>query len=125
MAGILFSEEHEWVEMDGDIATVGISEFAQEQLGDIVFVELPEIGATVTQGDEAGVVESVKAASEIYSPISGEVTEVNEALEGTPELVNEDAQGDGWLFKVRVSDADELDNLMDEKAYKAFCKEHG
>lgn len=115
-----FSEEHEWVEVNGDIATVGITDHAQELLGDIVFVELPEVGAVFNKDDESGVVESVKAASEIFAPIGGEVTEVNEVLNDNPSLVNEDAEGDAWFFKLKVEDAGELDDLMSENEYKDF-----
>jgi len=118
-----FSEDHEWITIDGDIGTVGITEFAQEQLGDVVFVETPDVGTTLDAGDEAGVVESVKAASEIYSPVSGEVTETNGDLEDNPGTVNADPTGDGWFFKIKLSDASELDGLMDADAYKAFCAE--
>lgn len=117
-----YSEEHEWVTVDGDIATVGITDYAQKALGDIVFVEAPEIGDEINQGDEAGVVESVKAASDIITPVSGEVVEINEDLEGAPSTVNTDPTGDGWMFKVKLSDAEELDGLMDEAAYKAHCE---
>lgn len=113
-----FSKDHEWVKVEGGIATVGISVYAQEQLGDVVFVELPAVGKKVKQGDEAAVVESVKAASEVYAPVSGEVTEVNSALADTPALVNEDAEGKGWFMKIRLADAKELDSLMDAAAYK-------
>ncbi len=117
-----YSEEHEWVTVDGDVATVGTTDYAQKALGDIVFVEAPEVGSTVMQGDESGVVESVKAASDIISPVSGEVVEINEDLESTPNSVNTDPTGDGWMFKVKLSDAGELDSLMDEGAYKAHCE---
>jgi len=120
-----FSEDHEWITVDGDIGTVGITDFAQQQLGDVVFVELPDVGATLDAGDEAGVVESVKAASEIYSPVTGEVTETNGDLEDAPDTVNTDAEGDGWFFKIKLSDSAELDDLMDAAAYKEFCAEQG
>jgi len=120
MSGIRFTEDHEWVRVEGDVAMVGITEYAQEQLGDIVFVELPEVGASMSQGDEAAVIESVKAASDIYAPISGEVGQVNGALDAEPAIVNQDAQGDGWLFTMSISDAGELDNLMEADAYEAF-----
>jgi len=120
-----YSEDHEWITVDGDIGTVGITDFAQQQLGDVVFVELPEVGATLDAGDEAGVVESVKAASEIYSPVSGQVTETNGDLEDAPDTVNSDAESDGWFFKIKLSDAAELDDLMDAAAYKTFCAEQG
>lgn len=125
MSGLRFSEEHEWVSVDGDIATVGISDFAQQQLGDVVFVELPDIGRAVTRGDEVAVVESVKAASEIYAPVSGEVVEVNEALTDEPGAVNESAEADGWFFKLRMTDTSELNELMDEAAYRTFADEQG
>jgi glycine cleavage system H protein len=115
-----YTEDHEWVEVDGDIGTVGISEYAQSQLGDIVFVDVPEEGKDLTKGDEAAVVESVKAASDVYSPVSGTVLEGNPALTDTPELVNEDAEGDGWFFKLTLSDTSELDGLMNESAYAEF-----
>jgi glycine cleavage system H protein len=120
-----YSEDHEWITVDGDIGTVGITDFAQQQLGDVVFVELHEVGATLDAGDEAGVVESVKAASEIYSPVSGQVTETNSDLEDAPDTVNSDAESDGWFFKIKLSDAAELDDLMDAAAYKTFCAEQG
>ncbi|MCW3848972.1 glycine cleavage system protein GcvH [Sphingomonas sp. LB-2] len=115
-----YTEDHEWVEVDGDIGTVGISDYAQGQLGDIVFVETPDEGKDVSKGDEAAVVESVKAASDVYSPVSGTVIEGNAALADTPELVNEDPEGDGWFFKLTLSDPSELESLMDEAAYAAF-----
>lgn len=120
MSEIKYTEDHEWVRIDGDVATVGITEYAQEQLGDIVFIDLPETGAEMAQGDDAAVIESVKAASDIYAPISGEIGEVNEALDAEPAIVNQDAQGEGWLFTLSVSDVGELDNLMDADAYQAF-----
>ena len=115
-----FTEEHEWIDVEGEIATVGITDFAQEQLGDIVFVELPIEGATFDKGDDAAVVESVKAASDVYAPISGEVVEANGALEDEPALVNSDAEEDGWFFKLRITDMSELEGLMTEAAYKTF-----
>ncbi|MDX1402479.1 MAG: glycine cleavage system protein GcvH, partial [Kiloniellales bacterium] len=120
MSKLLFSEEHEWILVEDDIATIGITDHAQEQLGEVVYVETPEIGSALAKGDEAGVVESVKAASEVYSPISGEVVEANEDLADSPQKVNEDAMGDGWFFKMTVGDAGELEDLMDEAAYKDF-----
>lgn len=120
----LYTEDHEWVQMEGDIATIGITNFAQEQLGDVVFVDLPEVGKVFDQGDDAAVVESVKAASEVFAPVGGEVIEVNEALGDNPALVNEDAEGDGWFFKIRITDADELDALMSARDYKRFAKEN-
>lgn len=115
-----FTEEHEWIDVEGEIATVGITDYAQEQLGDIVFVELPVEGATFDKGDDAAVVESVKAASDVYAPISGEVVEANGALEDEPALVNSDAEEDGWFFKLRIADAGELEGLMNEAAYRKF-----
>ncbi|MCB2014369.1 MAG: glycine cleavage system protein GcvH [Sphingobium sp.] len=117
-----FSEDHEWVDVEGEIATVGITDYAQGQLGDIVFVELPAEGATFSKGDDAAVVESVKAASDVYSPISGEVVEVNGDLEEDPALVNNDAEDEGWFFKLRLSDASELEGLMNESAYAKFVE---
>ena len=115
-----FTEDHEWVDVDGDIGTVGISEYAQSQLGDIVFVDLPEDGKALSKGDEAAVVESVKAASDVYSPVSGNVLEGNSQLADDPSLVNSDAEGEGWFFKITLSDPSELETLMDETAYEAF-----
>ncbi|QIG53740.1 glycine cleavage system protein GcvH [Altererythrobacter sp. BO-6] len=115
-----FTDEHEWIDVEGETATVGITDYAQEQLGDIVFVELPAVGTNVDQGGDAAVVESVKAASDVYAPISGKVIETNENLEEDPALVNTDPEGDGWFFRMTVGDKDELEGLMDEKAYKAF-----
>ena len=115
-----FTEDHEWVDIDGDIGTVGISEYAQSQLGDIVFVDVPEDGKQLTKGDEAAVVESVKAASDVYSPVSGTVIEGNTALDDEPALVNSDAEGEGWFFKITLSDLSEVEELMDESAYEAF-----
>ncbi|WP_416830924.1 MAG: glycine cleavage system protein GcvH [Erythrobacter sp.] len=115
-----FTDEHEWIEIEDDVATVGITDYAQEQLGDIVFVELPEVGVTLDKGGDAAVVESVKAASDVYAPISGEVTEGNAALEEEPALVNSSPEEDGWFFRMTVADAGELEGLMDEAAYKEF-----
>ncbi len=120
MSDMKFSEEHEWIRLDGEIATVGITDYAQAQLGDVVYVELPAIGKQVKQGDEMAVVESVKAASEVYAPVSGEVAEVNETLSDAPDAVNADALGAGWFVKIKLSDPSELDKLMDEAAYSAF-----
>ncbi len=117
-----FSEDHEWIAVDGDTGTVGITDYAQEQLGDVVFVELPEIGRTVIKGDDMAVVESVKAASEVYAPVGGEVVEVNGALEDNPAAVNEDAEGDGWFVRLKLADAAELEDLMDAAAYAAFAE---
>ena len=115
-----FTKEHEWIEVDGDAATVGITNHAQEQLGDIVFVEVPEAGRQLSKGQEAAVVESVKAASDVYAPVSGEVTEGNQAVADDPALINRDPQGDGWFFKLKLGDPSELDGLMDEAAYREF-----
>ena len=115
-----FTKDHEWIDVDGDVGTVGISEYAQSQLGDIVFVDVPEAGKQLSKGDDAAVVESVKAASDVYSPVAGTVTEGNAALAEQPDLVNTDPQGDGWFFKLTLSDPGELDGLMDEAAYKSF-----
>jgi len=115
-----YTEDHVWVEVDGDHASIGITLHAQEALGDIVFVDLPAIGRAIAQKETAGVVESVKAAADVYMPVSGEVTEVNEALREDPSLANTDPQGAGWFFKVRLSDAAQLDGLMDDSAYAAF-----
>ena len=117
---VKFSKDHEWVNVAGDIATIGITNHAQEQLGDVVFVELPPVGKKVTKGGDAAVVESVKAASELYAPVTGEVVEVNKELEGDPALVNRGAEGDGWFMKVKISDPAELESLMDKAAYDKF-----
>lgn len=116
-----FTDEHEWIDVDGDTATVGITDYAQGQLGDIVFVELPQIGTTVAKGKDAAVVESVKAASDVYAPITGEVTEANGALEDDPALVNSAPEDGGWFFKLTIADPSELEGLMDAAAYKSFC----
>jgi glycine cleavage system H protein len=118
---VYYTKEHEWVRVDGDAATVGITDFAQGQLGDVVFVEVPEAGRHVSQGGEAAVVESVKAASDVYSPVSGDVVEGNQALVDDPALVNSDPEGEGWFFKVRLADTGELNDLMNADQYKAFC----
>jgi len=115
-----FSEDHEWIDVDGETGTVGITDYAQGQLGDIVFVEVPDEGKALSKGDDAAVVESVKAASDVYSPVSGTVIEGNAALADDPSLVNSDPEGEGWFFKITLSDAAELDGLMDEAAYEAF-----
>ena len=117
-----YTEEHEWIRVEGDSATVGITDFAQGQLGDIVFVELPDAGRQVTKGGDAAVVESVKAASDVYAPVSGEVTEANQALVDDPSLVNSDPEGEGWFFRLRLANPAELEGLMDADAYKAFCE---
>jgi len=120
-----YTKEHEWVRLDGEIATVGISDHAQAQLGDIVFVELPEVGRTVSRGDAMAVVESVKAASDIYAPVAGEVVEANEKLNDDPALVNSGAESDGWFCRIRLADAGEVEQLMDAGAYKAFVESMG
>ena len=117
-----FTKDHEWIRVDGGIGTVGITHHAQDQLGDVVFVELPVVGRKAAKGETVAVVESVKAASDIYAPIAGEVTEANTALADQPALVNEDAEGKAWFFKLRIADAAELDGLMDRAAYEAFVK---
>lgn len=123
MSDVKYSKEHEWISVDGDVATIGITKHAAEQLGDLVFVELPAVGKTVAPGDEAAVVESVKAASEVYAPLSGEVVEVNSVLEGEPGKVNEAPEGEGWFLKLKLSQLAELDGLMDAAAYQAFVDE--
>jgi glycine cleavage system H protein len=115
-----FTKDHEWLRIEGEIATVGITPYAQEQLGDLVFVELPQAGRTLEMGGAAAVVESVKAASDVYSPISGEVSEANESIVQEPSLVNSDPMGKGWLFKLRIANAAEIEGLMDEAAYKSL-----
>ena len=117
-----FSKDHEWIDVDGDVGTVGITDYAQGQLGDITFVELPAVGQAVKKGDSVSVVDSVKAASDVYTPVSGEVTDANEALADAPELVNADAETGGWLFRVKLADAAELGDLMDEAAYKEYVE---
>ena len=117
-----YTKEHEWIRLEGDVALVGISDHAQSQLGDIVFVELPEVGKKLAKGDEAAVVESVKAASEVFAPVGGEVVAVNQALSDSPGAVNEAAEGDGWILKLKLDSADDLAALMDEDAYKAFLE---
>jgi len=123
MATIRYTEDHEYVRVDGDIGTIGISNYAQEQLGDVVFVELPAVGTTLAKGDEAAVVESVKAAGEVQAPVSGEVIEINGVLEETPAKVNEDSLGDGWILKIKLADSGELETLMDEAAYAVLIKD--
>ena len=117
-----FTQEHEWIKVDGDTATVGITDHAQEALGDIVFTEVPDAGKQLTKGQEAAVVESVKAASDVYSPVSGEVVEGNRAVADDPSLVNSDPEGSGWFFKIKLADASELEGLMDEGAYRDWVK---
>ena len=123
MSTFRFTRDHEWVRLDGDLAIVGITDYAQSQLGDVVYVELPEIGHRVAKGTEAAVVESVKAASEVYAPVAGEVAEINEMLTTDPATVNADPMGDGWFIKLRLDDPKELDSLMDEEGYKRFIEE--
>ena len=118
-----YTDEHEWIDVEDDVATVGITDYAQGQLGDIVFVELPEVGAMIEQGKDAAVVESVKAASDVYAPITGEVTETNGALEEDPALVNSSPEDGGWFFKMTIAAPAELDKLMDEDGYKAFVED--
>lgn len=120
---LYFTKDHEWLRVDGGIATVGITDYAQAQLGDVVFVEIPPVGAPLTKGKEAAVVESVKAASEVYAPISGEVTEGNAELEGDPALANTAPEDAGWFFKMTVADAAELDGLMDEASYRDYTQD--
>ncbi len=119
---LYFTKDHEWVRVDGNTATVGISDHAQAALGDIVFAEVPDAGRTLAKGDEAAVVESVKAASDVYAPVGGTVTEANAALGDDPALVNRDAEGEGWFFKLALSDPAEVDGLMDEPAYREWCQ---
>jgi len=122
MSETRYSKDHEYVRLDGDVAVIGISDYAQSQLGDVVYVELPAVGKRVALGKEAAVVESVKAASEVYAPISGEVVEINADLEAAPATVNEDAEGAGWFLKLKITDPAELDQLMDASAYKAYLE---
>jgi glycine cleavage system H protein len=119
---LYFTKEHEWVRVDGDVATVGISNHAQAALGDIVFAEVPDAGKTLAKGDEAAVVESVKAASDVYAPVGGTVTEANAALADDPAIVNRDPEGEGWFFKLTLADPSEVAGLMDEAAYRDWCK---
>lgn len=119
---VKYTEDHEWIKVEGEKGIVGISAYAAKALGDVVFVELPEIGREMAKGDEAAVVESVKAASEVYAPIGGEVIEVNDALEDAPETVNASPAGDGWFLKIKITDVSELDSLMDEAKYKEYCE---
>ena len=123
MPTLRFTRDHEWIRQDGDTAVIGITDYAQQQLGDIVYVELPSLGTRVEAGKEAAVVESAKAASEVYAPVSGEVVAVNDAIVGDPARVNADAMGEGWFLKLRLADPKELDALMDKAAYEAFVAE--
>lgn len=122
MATVLFTEDHEWIKVENGIATVGITIHAQEQLGDLVFVDLPEAGRTISKGDAVVVVESVKAASDVFAPVDGEIVEVNEALSSDPALINQAAESDGWLFKMKLSDEGQLTSLLDEAGYKALVE---
>lgn len=125
MSEVKFSEDHEWIRIEGDVGTIGITVFAQQQLGDVVYVEVPEVGTSVEKGGEIAVVESVKAASELYAPVDGEVVESNSELADDPTAVNSDPEGAGWFFKVKISDSGQLDELMDAAAYKAFVDSQG
>ena len=125
MSDLKYTAEHEWVRVEGDIATVGISAFAQEQLGDVVFVELPDVGKTVSKGDEACVVESVKAASEVFAPVSGEVVAINDPLADEPGLVNTSPTENGWFMKIRMSDPSQIEEMMDEEAYLRMAEGQG
>src|SRR5216684_1824262 len=122
MADVRYTKDHEWIRLDGDVGVVGITTYAQSQLGDVVYVELPAIGKRLEKGAEAAVVESVKAASEVYSPVGGEVVAVNDALEAAPAMVNEDAEGEGWFLKLRLSDPKQLDALMSAEAYQRYVE---
>ncbi len=122
MAEIKYTEDHEWIRVEDDVATCGITDYAQEQLGDVVFVDLPQVGANFAKGDEVAVVESVKAAAEIYAPVGGAIVAVNEAIGADPALVNSDAMGAGWFFQISLDDASDLEGLMDEAAYKAHVE---
>ncbi len=121
MSALYFTKDHEWISVEGDVGTIGITDYAQVHLGDLVFVELPEVGRKIASGKEAAVVESVKAASDVFVPVSGEVIEVNKAVVDKPALVNENPEGAAWLFKLRLADPSELKGLMDRKAYQAYC----
>lgn len=124
-AGLKYTKEHEWIKVEGNVGLVGITDFAQDQLGDVVFVELPAVGRTLKAGEQFGVVESVKTVSDLYSPVSGKVVEVNTNLEGSPELVNQGPYEQGWMLKIELSNPAELDGLLDAAAYEAFIKEAG
>jgi glycine cleavage system H protein len=125
MAVVRFTEEHEWIFMEGNVGTVGISIYAQGQLGDVVFVEMPEVGVSFNKGDEVAVVESVKAASEVYAPVDGEIIESNKMLEEEPAIVNSDAEGKGWFYKIEVTNLSDVDELMDRATYQTFVEELG
>ncbi|HEX4507297.1 MAG TPA: glycine cleavage system protein GcvH [Alphaproteobacteria bacterium] len=125
MANIKFTKDHEWIRIEGETATVGITDYAQQQLGDVVFVELPDVGKALERGKDAAVVESVKAASEVFAPVDGEVTEINKLLQDQPDTVNSDPQGEGWFFKVKLADIAQLDALMNETEYNNMIAEHG
>ena len=125
MSELRFTKDHEWVRREGDTVVIGITDYAQEQLGDVVYVELPELGRQVEQGKEAAVVESAKAASEVYAPVSGEVVAVNDVIAGDPGKVNADPMGEGWFVKLRLADPTQLDALLDEAAYRKFVAENG
>ncbi len=118
----LFTKEHEWIKKEDDVASIGITEYAQKELGDIVYVDLPSVGDTITKGDACSNIESVKAVSDIYAPITGEIIEINETLEDKPELLNQDPYGEGWIFKVRIDDSDELEELMNHEEYEEYLK---
>lgn len=120
-----YTDQHEWIRVEGDVAVVGITDYAQQQLGDVVYVELPAVGKAVKQGGEMAVVESVKAASEVFAPASGTVTEINDALSAAPQTINEDAEGKGWFAKIRLSDKGEVEKLMDADAYRKFIEDLG
>lgn len=122
MSDVRFTKEHEWVKIDGDVATIGISDYAQKELGDVVYVELPSVGDEFGKGDACSNIESVKAVSDIYAPIGGEIVEVNEALEDAPETINKDPRGEGWIFKIKIADTGELEELMTADAYEEYLK---
>jgi glycine cleavage system H protein len=122
MSTVRFTKEHEYIRVDGDMGTIGITEYAQSQFGDIVFVELPAVGKNIGKGEEAAVIESVKAASELYAPVSGEVVEINKAIQDAPSLLNQDPTGEGWIIRLKLSDLHELDELLDEPAYADFVE---
>ncbi len=122
MSDVKYTSDHEWIRLEGDVATIGVSDYAQEQLGDVVYVDLPDVGKAVAKGAEAAVVESVKAASEVYAPLTGEIVEVNDSLGDNPGQINEDAEGNGWFMKIRISDQAELDGLMNADEYATFVE---